>query len=148
MQRGNPMELDFEGLETRQWNRPTDRAQIVCLVIMFTPGVMVIKMSKWLICILQMTEKVSHSLGKIFQHSWKILFSFFRKCYGFLVSKLPLARYQPVKIRGLFIFFADSAGFLYFFPQYLSNGNSKTRHHFLKELNTIFQVHLTTLHKL
>ena len=46
MQRGNPMELDFEGLETRQWNRPTDRAQIVCLVIMFTPGVMVIKMSK------------------------------------------------------------------------------------------------------
>ena len=40
------MELDFEGLETRQWNRPTDRAQIVCLVIMFTPGVMVIKMSK------------------------------------------------------------------------------------------------------
>ena len=104
MQRGNPMELDFEGLETRQWNRPTDRAQIVCLVIMFTPGVMVIKMSKWLICILQMTEKVSHSLGKIFQHSWKILFSFFRKCYGFLVSKLPLARYQPVKIRGLFIF--------------------------------------------
>ena len=64
MQRGNPMELDFEGLETRQWNRPTDRAQIVCLVIMYTPGVMVIKMSKWLICILQMTGKSQPQFGQ------------------------------------------------------------------------------------
>ena len=36
-----------------KWNKPTDRAErvdekngLVCLVIMFTPGVMVIKMSK------------------------------------------------------------------------------------------------------
>ena len=48
-----PMELNFEGLEIQKWNLPTDRAQIVnkkngiiYLVIMLTPQVMVIKMSK------------------------------------------------------------------------------------------------------
>ena len=42
-----------EGLEMQKWNISTDRAQradekngVICLVIMFTPGVMVIKMSK------------------------------------------------------------------------------------------------------
>ena len=47
------MELNFDGLEMQKWNIPTDRAQrvdgkngISCLVIMFTPRVMVIKMSK------------------------------------------------------------------------------------------------------
>ena len=47
------MELNFEGLEMQKWNIPMARAQIVdgkngaiCLVIMFTPQVMVIKMSK------------------------------------------------------------------------------------------------------
>ena len=46
------MELNFEGLEMQKWNIPTDRAQrwdgkngVICLV-MFTPKVMVVKMSK------------------------------------------------------------------------------------------------------
>ena len=46
------MELNFEGLEMPKGNIPTDRAQrvdgkngAICLVIMFTPQVMVIKMS-------------------------------------------------------------------------------------------------------
>ena len=50
---GEPMELNFEGLEMQKWNISTDKAQrvdekngVICLVIMFTPGVMVIKMSK------------------------------------------------------------------------------------------------------
>ena len=45
------MELNFEGYEMQKWNIPTDRAQridekngVICLVIMYTPGVMVIKM--------------------------------------------------------------------------------------------------------
>ena len=53
MQKGDPMELNFEGLEMQKWNIPTDRAQrvdekngVICLVIMYTPDVMVIKMSK------------------------------------------------------------------------------------------------------
>ena len=47
------MELNLEGLEMQKLNMPTDRAQsldtkngVICLVIMFTPRVMVIKMSK------------------------------------------------------------------------------------------------------
>ena len=40
--------------------------------------------------------------------------------------------------------------FLYFYPQYLTYGNSKAyqTYHFLKELNNIFQVHLNILPKL
>ena len=53
MQREDPMELNFEGLELQKWTKPTDRAQredqkngVICLVTMFAPGVTVIKMSK------------------------------------------------------------------------------------------------------
>ena len=47
------MKLNFEDLEMQKWNMPTNRAQklhgkngVICLVIMFTPRVMVIKVSK------------------------------------------------------------------------------------------------------
>ena len=47
------MELNFEGLGMQKWDIPTDRAQrtdgkygTICLVFMFTPQVMVIKMWK------------------------------------------------------------------------------------------------------
>ena len=47
-----------------------------------------LKCQKWLnfyiFCWWQ--QKTSHSLGNIFQHIWKTLFSFFRKCCGLLVS--------------------------------------------------------------
>ena len=46
MQRGGPMELNFEDLEMQKRNIPTDRARriedkngVICLVTMFTPGV-------------------------------------------------------------------------------------------------------------
>ena len=48
MQRGHPMELNFEGLEMQKWNIPTDRVQRVdkkigwFVVVMFTLRVMVI----------------------------------------------------------------------------------------------------------
>ena len=29
MQRGDPIELNFEDIEMQKWNKPTDRAQIV-----------------------------------------------------------------------------------------------------------------------
>ena len=51
MERRDTKELNFEGPEMQEWNLPTDRAHrtdekngIFCLVIMFTPGLMVIKM--------------------------------------------------------------------------------------------------------
>ena len=50
--KGDPMGLNFEGLEMQKWNTPTDRAQridekngVFCLV-MFIPRVTVIKMSQ------------------------------------------------------------------------------------------------------
>ena len=53
IQKEDPKELNFEGLEMQKWNKQTDRTQradekngVICLVIMFAPGVMVIKMSK------------------------------------------------------------------------------------------------------
>ena len=53
MQREHPMELYFEGLEMRKWIIPIDRAQrvdvkngFICLVIVLTPKVMVIKTSQ------------------------------------------------------------------------------------------------------
>ena len=107
------MELNFEGLEMQKWNTPTDRAQrvhgkngVVCLVIMFTSRVMVIKMLNiaYFLYFLLMPAQISHSLDNILMCIWKILFSSIRKCYGLLDSKLPLARYQPLKIQSLIIF--------------------------------------------
>ena len=54
MQKEDPMELNFQRLEMQKWNiPPTDRAQrvdvenkIICIVIMFTPRVIIVKMSK------------------------------------------------------------------------------------------------------
>ena len=77
-----------------------------CLVIMLTPGVMVIKMCKMahFLCFLLMPAKISHSVDKIFTCIWKILNGSFRKCYRLLDSELPLARYQPWSF---VIFFAE-----------------------------------------
>ena len=53
MQMGDRMAMNFEDLEMQKWNMPTDTTQrvdekngVICLVIMFTPEVMVIRMSK------------------------------------------------------------------------------------------------------
>ena len=53
MKRGDPMELNFEGREIQKWNTPTNRARradeknwVIFLVIMFTPGGIVLKMSE------------------------------------------------------------------------------------------------------
>ena len=53
MESGNPMKLNFEGLEMQKWNMPTDIPQkvdgengVICLVIMLTLGAMVSKIQK------------------------------------------------------------------------------------------------------
>ena len=67
-----PTELNFEGLEMQNQNIPTDRAQkldgkngTICLVIMFTPRDMGIKMSKManFLCFLLMTGKNQLQFG-------------------------------------------------------------------------------------
>ena len=142
------MELNFEGFEMQKWNIPTDRAQrvdgknkVICLVIVFTPQV-IVKCQKWLIfCIFcWCQQKISHSLDKIFAYIWKILFSSLRKYYGLLNSELPLARYQPVKIQSFIIFLLTQQFFDISTLDISKNGNSTTYepYYFLKEFKKIF----------
>ena len=99
---------------------------VICIVFMVTPGVMVIKISKLahFFCIsCWMQQKIGHSLGKMFKYILKILFRFFRKCYGLLRSELSLAWFQPLKIQGFGIFLLTQLGFFYSPPlQALSVG--------------------------
>ena len=106
IQRGEgPYGTEFWRSWNAEMNIPTDRAQrvdgkngVICLIIIFTPQVMVIKMSKTAhflyFCWCQ--RKISHSLYIIFMCIWKILYSSLRKCYRLLDSELLLARYQPL----------------------------------------------------
>ena len=127
------MELNFEDLEMQKWNITTNKARrdgkkgVICLVIMFTPWVMIIKMLKMVhfFYFLLMLAKISHNLDKTFTGIWKILFSSLRKCHGLLDSELASAIYQPLKIE-FHYFFADSAVLWYFIPWYLTNSNTKT----------------------
>ena len=73
------------------------------------------KMTHFL-CFLPMTAKINLSLGKIFKYISRILFSFFRKCYGLLGFELPLAKYQPLKIQDCDIFLLTQHFFLIFLP--------------------------------
>ena len=78
---------------------------VICLVIMFTPRVMVIKKSKMAYFLFSADgSKKSVSWDKIFKCIWKTLFSSPRKCYGLLDYELPLARYQTLKIHSVIIF--------------------------------------------
>ena len=85
------MKLNFEGFEMQKLNVLTDRAPevyekngVICLVTMFTPRVMIIKMSKMahLSYSLLVKANINHSLGKMFKCTWKILLSSFRKWYA------------------------------------------------------------------
>ena len=120
----------------QKWNISTYRAWIVdekndvIRLVMFTPKVMVIRMSGMahLMYFLLNTEKSRPSLGKIFQCIWKVLFDPFTKYYGLWSSDLPLTNCQHLKIQDstspvltqhfliLFYFL-----FWYFYPQYLTN---------------------------
>ena len=67
---GGPLPGNFEGLEMQKRNITMDRAQsvnlnngIICLVIVFTPKVMVINMAHFSCD----SKKISYSLGGIFK---------------------------------------------------------------------------------
>ena len=79
----------------------------LCLVSMFTPRVVAIKMPKiahffFYFCWWQ--QKISHVWEKYFSASERSFLRSFRKCYGLLDSELPLERCQPLIILGFGIF--------------------------------------------
>ena len=110
--------------------RVDGKIEIVCLV-MFTPG-FIVKMSLFVYFLLMTAKNQSQFAQNFLVHLKGSLFSSFRKCYGLLGSKLPLARCQPFKILDFSILLSIQQFF---------NG-------FLKELRKIFQVHLKILPKL
>ena len=127
MQRRDPIEQNFDGLEMQMWNIATDRAWRAdektgsfCLVIMFTSGFLVIKMSKMAYFCIFWQQKVSHSLEKMFTCISNILFRSFKECYEVLDCELPLARFQYLKIQSFILFELFQQVFWY-----LTNGNSK-----------------------
>ena len=65
------IEVDTNGESSRSWWE----MEVTCSFTMFTPTVLVIKMSKWLIlCNFRWwQQKFSHNLGKTFKWNWKIL---------------------------------------------------------------------------
>ena len=82
MQRGDPMELNFESLEMQKWNISTDRNkkanaknEVICLVFMVTPRVIVIKMWKiaHFLYFLLMTAKNQSQFGQNIQMHLKDL---------------------------------------------------------------------------
>ena len=84
VKREDCMELNFKGLEIQKWNIPTERAQrldeknvALCLVVMFTPRVMVVKMSKlaYFLFFLLMAANNYSQFGQIFKCAQKILLS-------------------------------------------------------------------------
>ena len=88
------MELNFEDFEMQEWNITTDGASrvdekngVICLIIMFTLGLIVIKMSR-----------MTHLLYFLLVTARKISFSSVRKLCGLLGSDPQLERWQPLKI--------------------------------------------------
>ena len=97
------VELNFEGLEIKKWNIAADRTQrvgenngVICLVIMLTPRVMVIKMSKRLIfCIFCWRQQnINLSLGKLFKRTGKV----FQKMLRFIGFGVTVRGMSKVEI--------------------------------------------------
>ena len=74
--KSNPMEMNFEGFEMQKRNIPMDINQradenngVISLVIMFTPTIMVFKISKWFIflSLADNSKKIFTVLAKIFK---------------------------------------------------------------------------------
>ena len=96
----------------------------ICLVIMFTPGVMVIKMLKmaYFLYFLLMTAK-----NQFRQNIYIYLEDlFWLLCKILLIIEFwaTISKMSTLENTGFGKFFADSAVLWYSYPQYLPNGNS------------------------
>ena len=101
MQRGNPMEMNMKGLEMQNWNIPMDRAQkvddknrVICLVTLFSPGVMVIKISEMAhsLYLLLMKTKSQSQFGEIICVHLKDIIEFFQKMVWLIVTGHEISR--------------------------------------------------------
>ena len=123
--------MNSEGFGMQKWKVPTDRNQrvddkngVICLVIMFTSWVIVIKMSKMILfctfCWWQQKLVTFKTLDKIFKCKQRTFLSFSRNWYANIsyISRVDIV----------------SQGFLMV--------------HFLEERNKIIQVHLNIFPKL
>ena len=133
----------------QNWNIATDRAQrvggkngVICIVIMFTPRVMVIEMPK-LANFLYFSADASKKLATV----WTKYLCASETSYlalqkmlwivGFWATLCKISTLEDTKFD---YFFADSAVLWYSYPRYLTHGNCKTYepYHFLKEVKKIF----------
>ena len=79
--KGGLKEVNSEVLEMKKWNIPKDRAQrvdeengVICLVVMFIPGLMVskiLKMVHFFLFSADDSKQNNHSFGKTFKCIWK-----------------------------------------------------------------------------
>ena len=116
MQNGNPIKLNFEGLERQRCYIPMDTAQrvdnkngIICLFTFLLQELWLSKCQKWIFFVFSVDGSISHSLGKIIKCIRKILVSFFRSRYGSFGSELSLARCRPLKIKDFSILFTQQS---------------------------------------
>ena len=158
------MELNFESLEIQKWNKPTYRAQridknrVICLVIMFTLGVMVIKMLKmapFFFCWWQQETVTVWAIYFSASERSHLALSFFW-IVGFWAS---ISRMSNLKFTGFWYFlltqqFNDvstlniSRTVTLIFSNFESLLILPLYYHFLKELKKIYQLHLNVLPKL
>ena len=130
------MEFNFEGLEMQKWNIPVDRSQredekisVTCLVIMFTRGVMVFKMSKMALfsTFLLMTANNQPQLGQNIwfwatlsevANPWKYRIFFCWHSSFLYISTLDISRMVTPKLINHTIFWKKSIkSFRYTWPK-------------------------------
>ena len=94
-------EIKFLKFKMKYIAQRVDEKNEIIRLVMFTPRVMVIKMSKmaFLCTFCWIQQKNSPSLGNIFKCIWKVLFGPFRKWYGLCTSELPLVKFQRLKLK-------------------------------------------------
>ena len=106
----------YQRIELKEYMRKMG----VIRLVMFSPRIKIIKMSKMAHFMYLLLNTAKISLDKIFKCIWKVLFSSFRKYYGLCSSELPSAKFQHLKIQDFGISLLTRQCFWYL-PQYLKN---------------------------
>ena len=117
---------------------------VICLFIMFTTGLMVIKMSEmvYFLFFLPITAKHQTQFGKNIYVQLKDLIWFFRKRYGFLDSEILIQDSLISLLTWQFFYISIVRDLLN------SNYKSYWPYYFLKEMKKFFQVRLNLFPKL
>ena len=115
------MKLNFQGLETQKWNLWIDRTQrvdekngVICLVTMFTPRFVVIKMSKMALCfcIFCWWQQKSVTVWEIFLGHLKDLIWLFQKMLWIIGFWAYISKMWTLENTWFWYFLADPTVFL------------------------------------